>query len=95
MGLKPPSKPESEWQVTYNVHDDYAGRGIGNAMVGVAINLARWLGIKTLTAHTEKGNFASNHILRKNGFVIQSEIMIEWPEHRGGQKEVHEWVIEL
>ncbi|WVQ64237.1 uncharacterized protein L199_002399 [Kwoniella botswanensis] len=96
MGVKPPLKPESEWEVTYNVHDDYAGRGIGNAMVGVAVDLARWLGIERLIAHTERGNLASNHILRKNGFVIQAEIMVEWPEHRGGgQKEAYEWVIDL
>ncbi|WVW81196.1 hypothetical protein I302_103187 [Kwoniella bestiolae CBS 10118] len=94
LGFKTPSEPGSggEWEVTYNLHDGYAGRGIGGAMVRVAVQWGRWLRIRRLIAHTEADNFASNRVLSKNGFFIRSERAVEWPEHRGGgRRDTYEW----
>ncbi|WRT63148.1 uncharacterized protein IL334_000051 [Kwoniella shivajii] len=75
-----------DWDMSYNLHDGFAGKGIGTEMIKRGVDLARWLGINRIIAFTEQGNYGSNAVLRKSGFNLHSEHMVDWPEAKGGGK---------
>ena len=55
-----------------SVRDDYAGRGIGTALMAAAIDLAEnWLGLTRLELEVYTDNNAALHLYEKFDFVIE------------------------
>jgi putative acetyltransferase len=54
------------------VHDDFAGRGVGSALMAAMIQLADgWLGIRRIELEVWTDNAAAIHLYEKFGFVIE------------------------
>ena len=54
------------------VHDDYASRGLGTAMLRATIDLAeRWLGLERLELDVYTDNATAIHLYKKFDFVIE------------------------
>jgi putative acetyltransferase len=54
------------------VHDDFAGRGVGSALMAAAIELADdWLGLRRLELTVYADNAAAVHLYEKFGFRIE------------------------
>jgi len=59
-------------QVGIMVHDDYAGRGVGSALMAALIKLAEdWLGLTRLELKVYTDNAAAIHLYEKFGFVVE------------------------
>ncbi|WWC67374.1 uncharacterized protein I206_101282 [Kwoniella pini CBS 10737] len=86
LSVRPSSNFKGDFEISYNLHDQLTGKGIGKEMVKIGIKLAKWLGIKRLLAFTEIDNHSSKAILRNAGFTLHAERLVDWPEHRGGGK---------
>jgi len=63
----------NEYSIGYNVKNDYWGNGYAVEMVHALIELARKLGVKTITSPVAQENKASNRVMEKCGFSIDGE----------------------
>jgi ribosomal-protein-alanine N-acetyltransferase len=61
------------WLIGYTVKKDYWGNGYAVEMVNALIDFARNKGIDVITAPVAQENKASNRVMQKCGFYIDSE----------------------
>ncbi|WWC90280.1 uncharacterized protein L201_005213 [Kwoniella dendrophila CBS 6074] len=78
-----------DWELSYYVHDNYTKQGIATDMVQKGLEFLRWLGVEKIIAFSETTNQASISVLKKSGFKIVKEGLVDWPEHRGGGTRSH------
>ena len=60
-------------EVGYRIGPAHAGRGLASAALGVAIHVAREIGLDRLTAKVPEGHVASIKVLKANGFAPTGE----------------------
>jgi predicted acetyltransferase len=59
--------------IGYSIRPSRRGKGYGTAMLGLALEKARELGITRVLITCGKGNVASQRVIQKNGGVLDSE----------------------
>lgn len=64
-------------EIGYGVAPSHEGQGIGTAMAGWMKQAAFAKGAETVRAHTLRDGFASQTILKKNGFSLIGEVFEE------------------
>lgn len=74
-------------ELSYYVHSDYQGKGIGKKIVTEAINIAKQNNIKNLFGIMLDTNEASKNLLLKLGFEIWGHLpnIVEFPNRICGQ----------
>jgi len=71
LGLENPDA--NEYSIGYDIKKDYWGNGYAVEIVYALIDVARKLGIKSITAPVAQENKASNRVMEKCGFHIDGE----------------------
>ena len=68
-----PSDDQTHWDISYTIHKDYWQQGYATEMIQGLIGFCRENGGQKITAHVAKENPGSNGVMRKLGFVVESE----------------------
>jgi len=74
LGLHENQSPRRRGVASFGmaVHDDFANRGVGSALVAAMLELADgWLAIRRIELEVWKDNLAAIHLYEKFGFVIE------------------------
>ncbi|WRT63147.1 uncharacterized protein IL334_000050 [Kwoniella shivajii] len=92
LHVRPSGYSPGNWEISYYLNPNYTRRGIGSEMIRKGVQLAKWLGVERIVAFTAAENIPSNVVLKKTGFTIYSDHIIDWPEFLGGgKKDVYTW----
>jgi RimJ/RimL family protein N-acetyltransferase len=83
MTLNNFSKAEESTNIDYWVRTDFHGKGIASKAVGLAIDIATSLGIKTFHSGCLAKNIGSKKVLLKNGFFIQESFVLQDGKYQG------------
>ncbi|WVO13667.1 hypothetical protein L204_101288 [Cryptococcus depauperatus] len=87
-----PGEDEGTWEMAYDLHPAFWGRGVGSGMIQATLAYARWLGARRVVAFHEPENTPSHAVLRKAGFTRAGDKEMDWPEEKGGGKKlVYGW----
>lgn len=68
-----PSEDHKSWSLGYCVHKNYWKQGYATEMICALIEFARQNGAIKITSDVAKENEGSNAVMRKLGFIVESE----------------------
>ncbi|WVQ83109.1 hypothetical protein IAT38_005247 [Cryptococcus sp. DSM 104549] len=75
---------EGEWELSYEMLTEWAGKGIGSEMIAKGLEFLRWAGVKKVLAFCQVINMPSRSVLARNGFKLYHEENTQWPASKGG-----------
>jgi ribosomal protein S18 acetylase RimI-like enzyme len=73
--------------VMLNVLPEYQGRGVGQALLEAAVELARGSGLKRVVVATSNDDLPALGLYQQRGFVITEVVPGRILEHHGGEEE--------